>query len=86
LFYLGAIWPLEGQPTFLRKVSELLPIRLVGNTINNIAIKGWTFDHPSIIIGTSMTLFYTVSLVFILIILGKLKKDIWVAQKNCFRH
>ncbi|XP_025415790.1 ABC transporter G family member 23-like isoform X1 [Sipha flava] len=82
----GAIWPLEGQPTFLRKVSELLPIRLVGNTINNIAIKGWTFDHPSIIIGTSMTLFYTVSLVFILIILGKLKKDIWVAQKNCFRH
>lgn len=82
LFYSGAIWPLEGQPVFLRKVSELLPIRLVGNTINNIAIKGWTLNHPSIIIGTSMTLFYTVSLVFILFILGKLKKDLWVSHKN----
>lgn len=82
LFYLGTIWPLEGQPEFLRNLSELLPMRLVGNMMNNIALKGWTLDHPSIKIGTSMTIVYTVLLVFVVIILGTLRKDLWVGRKK----
>lgn len=82
LFFLGTIWPLEGQPKLLRIVSELLPMRLVGETMNNIALKSWTLDHPSIIIGTSMTIVYTLILVFAIIVLGKLRKDLWVAQKK----
>ncbi|XP_060878331.1 ABC transporter G family member 23-like [Metopolophium dirhodum] len=77
----GAIWPLEGQPQLLRQVSKLLPIRLVGNIMNDIAIKGWTLDHPSIITGTSMTVLYTILLILVLIVLGKIKKDLWVIQK-----
>ncbi|XP_025200634.1 ABC transporter G family member 23-like [Melanaphis sacchari] len=77
----GAIWPLEGQPPFLRQISKLLPIRLVGNTMNNIALKGWTLDHLSIITGTSLTVLYTIFLILLLIVLGKLKKNLWVLQK-----
>lgn len=79
--FLGAVWPMEGQPQILRKVSELLPIRLVGNTMNNIALKGWTLGHPSIVIGTTATFAYTILFVLVLIILGKIKKDLWVLQK-----
>jgi len=81
LLYLGAIWPLEGQPQLLRQVSKLLPIRLVGNIMNDIAIKGWTLDHPSVITGTSLTIVYTILLILVLIVLGKIKKDLWVIQK-----
>ncbi|KAF0762245.1 ABC transporter G family member 23-like [Aphis craccivora] len=77
----GAVWPLEGQPQLLKKASKLLPIRLVGNTLNDIALKGWTLDHPSIISGTSLTVLYTILLVLVLILLGKLKKDLWVIKK-----
>lgn len=81
MLFLGAIWPLEGQPQLLRKLSKLLPIRLVGNTLNDIALKGWTLDHPSIISGTSLTVFYIILLVLVLIVLGKIKKDLWVIKK-----
>lgn len=73
---------MEGQPRLLRIVSELLPMRLVGIMMNNIALKSWTLDHPSIIIGTSITIMYTMLLVFVIIVFGKLRKDLWVAQKK----
>lgn len=72
---------MEGQPQFLRKISDLIPLRVVGNTMNNIALKGWTWDHPSIIIGTSGAFATLGLLVLVLIILGKLKKDLWVISK-----
>ncbi|XP_060841940.1 ABC transporter G family member 23-like isoform X1 [Rhopalosiphum padi] len=77
----GAIWPLEGQPQLLRQFSMVLPIRLVGNTMNNIVLKGWSLDHPSVLTGTSLTVLYTILLVLVLIVLRKLKKDWWVIQK-----
>lgn len=73
---------MEGQPRLLRIVSELLPMRLVGIMMNNIALKSWTLDHPSVIIGTSITIMYTMLLVFVIIVFGKLRKDLWVAQKK----
>ncbi|XP_022175207.1 ABC transporter G family member 23-like [Myzus persicae] len=77
----GGIWPLEGQPPLLRQVSKLIPIRLVGNMMNDIVIKGWTLDHPSILTGTSLTVLYNILLILVLILLGKIKKDLWVIQK-----
>jgi hypothetical protein len=81
MLFLGAIWPLEGQPQLLRQFSMVLPIRLVGNTMNNIVLKGWSLDHPSVLTGTSLTVLYTILLVLVLIVLRKLKKDWWVIQK-----
>jgi len=81
MLYLGSIWPLEGQPPILREVSKILPIRLVGNMMNDIAIKGWSLDHPSILTGTSLTVLYSILLILILIVLGRIKKDLWVVHK-----
>jgi hypothetical protein len=71
----------EGQPEFLRLFSQFIPMRLLGNTMNNVALKGWSLSHPSIIMGISTTLVYTILLVLLLIILGKYKKQWWVIQK-----
>lgn len=69
---------MEGQPYLLRRLSEILPIRLVGKMMTDIAIKGWTLDHPLIILGITMTFAYIIILVLILIVLGKFKKSWWV--------
>lgn len=74
------MWSLEGQPYLLRKISEVLPIRIVGKTMTDIALKGWTLNHPLVIFGITMTVAYIIFFVFVLIILGKFKKSWWVVQ------
>lgn len=49
--------------------------------MNDIALKGWTFDHPAIRTGTSITFAYAVLLICVLIVLGRFKKDMWVLRK-----
>lgn len=81
LFYLGLIWPLNGQPYLLRIVSESLPTWIVGNTINNIMLRDGQFNNPSIIIGITTTFAYNILLILVLIILGKFKKNLWILHK-----
>ncbi|XP_050542644.1 ABC transporter G family member 20-like isoform X2 [Daktulosphaira vitifoliae] len=45
----GGVWPIEGQPIYLKCISKLLPLNIAGKTMNNIALKGWTITHPEII-------------------------------------
>lgn len=77
----GGVWPIDGQAKLLRSVSELLPMRLAGKTMNDITLKGWTLDHPSVIIGTTATFAHAVLLLLVLIGLSKVKKDMWVIHK-----
>ncbi|XP_060879231.1 ABC transporter G family member 23-like isoform X2 [Metopolophium dirhodum] len=77
----GGVWPIDGQTKLLRSVSELLPMRLAGKTMNDIALKGWTLDHPSVIIGTTATFAHAVLLLLVLIGLSKVKKNMWVIHK-----
>lgn len=77
----GGVWPIDGQSPLLRSVSELLPMRLAGKTMNDITLKGWTLDHPSVIKGTSATFGHAILLILILIVLSKLKKNMWVIHK-----
>ncbi|KAE9545466.1 hypothetical protein AGLY_001009 [Aphis glycines] len=51
----GGVWPIDGQLPLLRSVSELLPMRLAGKTMNDITLKGWTLGHPSVIKGAYET-------------------------------
>lgn len=81
ILFIGGVWPIDGQTKLLRSVSELLPMRLAGKTMNDIALKGWTLDHPSVIIGTTSTFAHAVLLLLVLIGLSKLKKDMWVIHK-----
>lgn len=50
-------------------------------TLNDIALKGWTWDNPSVLKGTTATFAYFILLVLVLFGLGKVKKDIWVVHK-----
>jgi len=59
----------------------MLPIRIAGNTMNEIALKGWTWNHPSVLFGTSLTAIQVIVLVLVLIVLGKIKKEMWVLNK-----
>eukprot|EP00102_Acyrthosiphon_pisum_P025305 XP_016662515.1 PREDICTED: ABC transporter G family member 23-like isoform X2 [Acyrthosiphon pisum] len=77
----GGVWPIDGQAKLLRSVSELLPMRLAGKTMNDIVLKGWTLYHPSVIIGTTATFAHVVLLLLVLIGLSKVKKDMWVIHK-----
>jgi len=77
----GIIWPIEGQPYFLKVISELLPITLVGNMMSHIALKGWSLNNPSILMGTSIAIAYIVVLILSLVVLGKFKRDLWIIQK-----
>jgi len=56
-------------------------MRVAGNTMNDIALKGWTWHHQSILYGTAMTFVQLILLVLLLIGLGKIKKDMWVLNK-----
>lgn len=77
----GFLWPIEGQSPYVRLISEMLPIRIAGNTMNEIALKGWTWNHPSVLFGTSLTAIQVIVLVLVLFVLGKIKKDMWVLNK-----
>ncbi|XP_060841435.1 ABC transporter G family member 23-like isoform X1 [Rhopalosiphum padi] len=77
----GGVWPIDGQSRLLRTVSELLPMRLAGKTMNDITLKGWTLDHPSVIKGTSATFVHAILLLLVLIGLSKVKKNMWVIHK-----
>lgn len=80
LFYVGIAWPLEGQPFYLKKLSEFLPIRIVGSMMTNIALKGWTFENSSIITGFLITLSYNILLILIIIIMAVLKNNMWLSK------
>ncbi|VVC27530.1 Hypothetical protein CINCED_3A011626, partial [Cinara cedri] len=77
----SAVWPVESQTPLLRMVTELLPMRLAGNVMTNIALKGWTLEHPSVIKNIVVMFSYSVILVLVIIGLGKFKKNMWIMQK-----
>ncbi|XP_050542641.1 ABC transporter G family member 23-like isoform X2 [Daktulosphaira vitifoliae] len=77
----GALWPIEGQPTYVRPITELLPLYIAGKTMNNITLKGWTIHHPEVFSGTMIILSYTIILLLIVVVLGRVKKDMWGVTK-----
>ncbi|VVC31700.1 AAA+ ATPase domain,P-loop containing nucleoside triphosphate hydrolase,ABC transporter-like,ABC [Cinara cedri] len=76
----GMLWPFEGQPKLLRIGSELLPVRLISKTLNDIVLKGFAWNHSSIIKGTSSAIVYCMVIVLVLIVLGKYKRHWWIVQ------
>ncbi|VVC43843.1 ABC transporter-like,P-loop containing nucleoside triphosphate hydrolase,AAA+ ATPase domain,ABC [Cinara cedri] len=76
----GAAWPVEGQFPLLQFVSELCPIRIAGNIMNNISLRGWTWEHPMVVASILKMLIYNVMLSLIVFILVKFKKDAWIKK------
>lgn len=78
---LGAIWPIETQPQYLKSISKLFPMRLGGKALSDITLKGWSFDHHSVSFSITILFGYASILLLVLIIFGKYKKDMWVMHK-----
>lgn len=56
-------------------------MHIAGKMMTDITLKGWTLDHPSVVMGTTIIFVYVTVIVLILIVLGKFKKDMWVIHK-----
>ena len=47
----GIIWPLEGMPNIIRKISYFLPQTLPIIAFRDIILKGWGLTHFHVYIG-----------------------------------
>ncbi|KAI9585374.1 hypothetical protein GQX74_001221 [Glossina fuscipes] len=47
----GLLWPLEGMPTYLRKIVVFFPFTLSTTSARNIIEKGWDLTHPDVYNG-----------------------------------
>lgn len=54
IFFAGMFWPLQGMPMFLQYVSYCMPFTLPSIAVRNIMMKGYSFFHPSVLIGASI--------------------------------
>ncbi|CAF4275858.1 unnamed protein product, partial [Rotaria sp. Silwood2] len=41
----GIVWPLEGQPIWLRTISKWLPMTKAIDAMRGILLKGWCIKH-----------------------------------------
>ncbi|KAK9873202.1 hypothetical protein WA026_021435 [Henosepilachna vigintioctopunctata] len=58
----GVLWPLEGQPEFLRIFSKCLPFTIPTQAFRNVFMKGWGIDHMEVINGVGIALVWFILL------------------------
>lgn len=59
---LGIFWPLEGMPKVLYWLAISLPTTIPGIGLKDVIVKGAQITHPSVYIGLSASIFWTVIL------------------------
>lgn len=47
----GIIWPIEGMPSILQKISWYLPCTAACQAMRDIMARGWTITRPSVYMG-----------------------------------
>ena len=55
MFLSGIIWPLEGLPLILQKISWYLPCTAACQAMRDIMARGWDISDPSVPIGIGAT-------------------------------
>lgn len=61
-FISGILWPREGMPQFLHKISTFLPMTLPAEAMRSIMIRCWGIDHPNVWQGFIVNIIYVVCL------------------------
>ena len=51
----GILWPIEGMPQFLRKISWYLPCTAACQAMRDIMARGWDISNSSVPIGIGAT-------------------------------
>uniref|UniRef100_A0A336MEP9 CSON012244 protein n=1 Tax=Culicoides sonorensis TaxID=179676 RepID=A0A336MEP9_CULSO len=70
----GIMWPLEGMPEILRYFAYLLPFTIPSISVRNVLTKGWSFTHPTVLMGYVTTLSWIVGLLLLCLIGLRIKK------------
>jgi len=47
----GILWPIEGMPTLLRKISFYLPCTAATQAMRDVMTRGWDIQTPSVYLG-----------------------------------
>lgn len=75
------MWPIEAQMPFMKLIAEYLPLCFISRLLNNIALRGWTLGHPSVLFGIVIIIGYVFLHVIMLLYLNHVKKDAWYIKK-----
>lgn len=71
------MWPIEAQMPFMKLITEHLPLCYISRLTNNIVLRGWALDHPSVVYGIAIIIGYIFLHVIMLLCLNHLKRDAW---------
>ncbi|CAL1673500.1 unnamed protein product [Lasius platythorax] len=70
----GVIWPVEGMPTFLRYVSQGLPLTLATTALRSMLTRGWSISEPNVYNGFLATIIWIVVFLTISLLVLKFKR------------
>lgn len=72
---------MEGAHIILRYFNRFLPLSIASETIGNLTLKGWPFEHPIVLRGLFLTIVWLIIFAVPVFFLNLFKKDTWVKQK-----
>lgn len=70
----GVIWPVEGMPTFLRYISQGLPLTMATTSLRSMLTRGWDISEPDVYDGFISTIIWIVVFLTISIMVLKFKR------------
>ncbi|UJR30301.1 hypothetical protein I4U23_017838 [Adineta vaga] len=65
----GIIWPLEGQPIWLRMITKWLPITKAIEAMRGILLKGWGIEHLIVQQAFVVTFIWTIGFLILTLII-----------------
>ncbi|KAL0114313.1 hypothetical protein PUN28_011521 [Cardiocondyla obscurior] len=70
----GVIWPVEGMPTFLRYISQGLPLTMATTALRSMLTRGWSITEPNVYNGYISTIIWIVVFLTISLLVLKFKR------------
>ncbi|KAL6445681.1 hypothetical protein ACFW04_000879 [Cataglyphis niger] len=70
----GVIWPVEGMPTFLRYVSQGLPLTMATTALRSMLTRGWGIKEPNVYNGFFSTIIWIIVFLSISLIVLRFKR------------
>lgn len=75
------MWPMESAHPILRAFNRFLPLSVASETIGNLTLKGWHFQHPIVFHGFMLTALWLIIFAIPVFFFSLFKKDIWLKPK-----
>ncbi|XP_003696091.1 ABC transporter G family member 20 isoform X1 [Apis florea] len=70
----GVIWPIEGMPSFLRRISQGLPLTMATTALRAMLTRGWDMGEMDVYLGFISTISWIILFLTISILVLKFKR------------